>query len=217
MREDLKGLPLDEAKPIFAKLYNDKYTHDLEVEELESAFNRADKTTLGDIHCFKGHFLTVEDLVAMSDDEDPIALPLTKPQIQQAIKLKLVKRWSPNSEEEWASLLEGSYKANELKSMMLDKGLVPKGRKADLAKGLAAYAVTNPDQMPPSDEFFPGERLLPALKEAMSNMVCGLGEAIISHPYHYQCTVWEELLLTWPSSDWPWLAEIVKAKGGKHV
>ena len=72
MRQDLKGLPMEKAKPVFKQFFSDEYAHELEVEELEIAFNRATKATLGDLYCFRGHYSEVEDLLAMGDDDESI-------------------------------------------------------------------------------------------------------------------------------------------------
>lgn len=214
MRQDLKGLPMDEAKLVFKQFFNDEYAHELEVEELEVAFNRATKATLGDLYCFRGHYSEVEDLLALGDDDEPISLSLSEQQTHQALKLNLIQRWAPSDQEEWESLLLGGYKATELKAMMIENDLEPKGRKADLARDLAAFAMCNPEKMPPSHEFLPGDELEPALQEAITNMVCGLKDEIENHPYYYQYIAWQELLMTWPSYDWPWLPELIKSHGG---
>lgn len=214
MRQDLKGLPMDEAKLVFKQFFNDEYAHELEVEELEVAFNRATKATLGKAFCFKGHFSAIEELLDMHPGIESIPLPLSEAQTHQAVRFNLIKRWTPTDQEEWESLLLGGYKATELKAMMIENGLEPKGRKADLARDLAAFAMCNPEKMPPSYEFLPGDELKPALQEAITNMVRGLKHEIENHPYYYQFIAWQGLLLEWPSHEWPWLPELIKSHGG---
>lgn len=214
MRQDLKGLPMEKAKPVFKQFFNDEYAHELEVEELEIAFNRATKATLGDLYCFRGHYSEVEDLLAMGDDDESISLSLSEQQTHQALKLNLIQRWKPSDQEDWDSLLMRGYTVPQLKAMMIENGLEPKGRKADLARDLGAFAVCNPEKMPPSHEFLPGDELEPALQEAITNMVCGLKHEIENHPYYYQFIAWQELLLDWPSHEWPWLPELIKSHGG---
>ena len=214
MRENLKGLPMEEAKPIFKQLFNDEYAHELEVEEVEVAFNRATKAILGKALCFKGHFSAIEELLDIQPGVESIPLPLSEAQTHQALRSNLIKRWTPTDQDEWESLLLGGHKATELKALMIENGLEPKGRKADLARDLAAFAVSNPEKMPPSHEFLPGDELEPALQEAITNMVCGLKDVIENHPYYYQYIAWQELLLDWPNHEWPWLPELIKLHGG---
>ena len=172
MRQDLKGLPMEKAKLHFEKFFNDEYAYELEVEEVENAFNRAPKAVLGELYCFKGHFSALDELLDMQPGIESIPLPLSEAQTHQALKADLIKRCLPSNQEEWESLLFHSHKVTELKALMEENGLEPKGRKADLAKDLAAFAVSHPEKLPPGHEFLPSEKLLPALKTGMRNNVC---------------------------------------------
>jgi len=214
MREDLKGLPMEKAKPHFEKFFNDEYTYELEVEDVESAFNRAPKAMLGELYCFKGYFSALDELLDMQPGIKSIPLPLSEAQTHQALKSDLIKRWVPSSQEDWEAILFHGFKVNELKALMQENGLEPKGRKADLAKDLASFAQQNPEKLPPCHEFLPAPNLLPALKALVDRMVSGLADAIQTYPYYYQYNAWQELMREWPAYEWPWLADIVKSKGG---
>ncbi|UTD54915.1 hypothetical protein [Halomonas sp. MS1] len=214
MRADLKGLPMEKAKQHFEKFFNDEYTYELEVEPVESAFNRAPKAVLRELYCFKGQFSALEELLDMQPGIDSIPLPLSEAQTHQALKADLIKRCLPSNQEEWESLLFHSHKVTELKALMAENGLEPKGRKAELAKDLAAFAVEHPEKLPPGYEFVPSEKLLPALKTVVSGMISELAVAIQGHPYYYQYNAWQELMREWPAYEWPWLADIVKSNGG---
>lgn len=214
MREDLKGLLMEEAEPIFKQFFNDEYAHELEVEEVDSAFNRATKETLGDLYCFKGHYSDLEELLLMGDDDESMPLSLSEQQTHQALKLNLIRRWTPSAKEEWLSLLMRGHTVPELKALMIGCGLEPKGKKADLASDLAAFALVNPDKMPPTHEFLPGDGLEAALKETVTNMVFVLSGEIENHPYYYQYNVWAELMREWPTHEWLWFPDIISAHGG---
>lgn len=214
MQEDLKGLPMEKAKQHFLKFFNDEYTHDLEVEQVESAFNRAPKVVLGELYCFKGHFSDLEELLDLQPDIESIPLSLSEAQTHQALKSRLIKRWTPSSQEDWESWLFHGFKVTELKLLMQENELEPKGRKAELAKKLAALALRHPEKMPPVHEFLADDQLLPELKKVVSTMVASLSENMQGHPYYYQYSTWQELMREWPAFEWPWLAEIVKGNGG---
>ncbi|UYV20912.1 WYL domain-containing protein (plasmid) [Halomonas qaidamensis] len=214
MREDLKGLLMKEAEPIFNQFFNDEYAHELEVEEVDSAFNRATKETLGDLYCFKGHYSDLEELLLMGDDDESMSLSLSEQQTHQALKLNLIRRWTPSAKGDWLSLLMRGHTVPELKALMIGNGLEPKGKKPDLASDLAAFALVNPEKMPPTHEFLPGDGLEAALKETVTNMVFVLSGEIESHPYYYQYNVWSELMREWPTYEWPWLPNIISSHGG---
>lgn len=196
---DFRGLDMEEGISHYQRLFDDKLSYDVEIEEIADAFKRAKKAKLGDLAVFKGDYSLVEHCIEylMQPEQDLDELPeFPESVVPKALKAGYITQHRPVSEEEWAAGLD-IWKMTALKELADKAGIERSKRKDDMAQALAKAGMEGNSDIPFPPVYEPTHKVIDDLEVWIDGLVGELHETLKDYPKHYQAAVWDEIQLDW--------------------